>query len=520
MLSAEVRYYSMAAFLFNLSLLNYVKFLDDPDNKKRRAWLAASLTLGLYTHYFLLMAPAILIAHGFWLRTSGNLSLKKSLAAPMRSLLYFSPWILATSVQVHRMSYRFRDMMSPIEILWSWGCHFTMAGYDNFAPWMGDIWTGDASPKLLAALCGFCLLFLIGISMDIASKRMESKLLAIGFAIPAVAIFTLSLWLPIFGHRYLSPWIGLFMIAIASAIVKSRWIILQSILSVVVLATMLFGVVSAFDASQINRENWPGEAAYVKSIEKPGDGLLVYNRIAAEPFLFYYKGKSPVLPALTSDPLTFAQDDAVSIRTRLDLYFKEHPRLFFLRHYGHMYEREGVIDDYMNKNAVCFQDRADSKSAFKPIRLCCRDVKTAIAAAGGPLARVIDFRQKNFKPMQVIGIDISGNDPWRWMGKSARFILPRNADSKRLTARIMVFPKYFQKGETVVALLADGKIIDRKIIDTEGESTLSGELPADSQHNYIEGALWSESTFDPANFFKGSDHAPKSVLVGSIGISD
>lgn len=507
-LSRELRYHTLVAVLAAAAFLWYRRLMES-ERRADRVGLTITLVLGMYTHYFFLFVPTLLL---IWHRLDPQTRMRsrRPLLRPLLiSFICFLPWLLFMAVQVMRGTYQSRPLSGLGTMLADLALYATFWHADGCRPVLNRIW-----PILLLAPFGVLLL------AGLRDRRPGRSLAAIGFFGPAGVTLVAALMLPVYGHRYLLPFLPFLwlLFAAGAAHLDRRRRFLGTVLALAALAVMTAGNLSQRLNPQYQREDWRGLAAYLRRTLPAQDLLLAYSESQAGPLVYYWRkqsGEEPVYRTLISNPATLrAPEDPAEIESRVELYRRRAERLWLLDHFAHLYDPAGVGRAALEER--CVRDvLPDLESLYRiPVRVYWPDRRTADAAAGPRYASRLDFGEGGYDRLQLGSGWTHVDEPWAWLGEVGEIFLRADQYIERLDLRVRFHPEWHHREALALTLAVNG---------VPGRSYfLSGNEPQTLTYRFLESVkpetvlairLRADHTFDPAVEIGGADHTPKSVMV-------
>ena len=519
-LSRELRYHTLVTALALGTLLTLLNLRDKDGRVYPRLFFAAML-LGLYTHYFFLfLLPIALI---WWF--AGDAQKRPPFGLLCRplcgALALWLPWLVIVAVQALRASYRFRPLATPGEALFELAGYFTVGHADARLPLDPG---GAARIWYLLALAPFWALLVAGLSEW--KKQKGARLAAIGCGLPVLTVLALGLFLPVHGHRYLLPFLPLFLIVLAFGAVH-LWTLWKPLGVMAIVAVVLLMTGSTFIQRydpHYQREDWRGLADMLHAAVQPDDALLVYNDSQAGPLRWYwqrlYAEPFVAKPLLTGDALVFSEQPPGAIEQRVDLYRTQARRLWLLDHFAHMYDPPGRARAALDQ--TCLHDPGYNLTAVTriPLRVYWRSRQTAHREIGSRFAPEINFGEGGFDPLQLAGDWSHTGDKWAWLGKNGIVYLRAETPANAVTLNVWYSPELHDDEPLNLAVQTEDATLATFSLSSDQPQTLTAPLPATVPPGEIIQLYLSPSrTFDPADAIGGDDHSPKSVMVSEINLA-
>jgi len=510
-LSRELRYHTLAAALAAAAFLFYLRLRESGRRIDRRG-LTVTLVLGLYTHYYFLFVPALLVV---WHRLDPQT--RKQLRRPLQrsvimALLCFLPWLMLMAVQVWRGTYQSRPLL---------GLGTMLADLAVFA----TFWHADVGRPVLTA--GWPILLLLPfaalLSAGLLDRRRGKIPTAIGLLGPAgVSVFA-ALILPVYGHRYLLPFMPFFWLLCAAGAERldRRRRFCGTALALAALTIMTAANLSQRLNVQYQREDWRGLADYLRRSLSVEDRLLVYNESQAGPLVYYwrkqFREETPYQTLITHPRTLNAPEAPEEIEGKVEFYRHQARRLWLLDHFAHLYDPAGVGRTALERRGVR-DPLPDLETIFRiPVRVYWRDRRTADTWAGPRYTSRLDFGEGGFDRLQVGPGWTHTDEPWAWLGETGEVFLRAERHVGRLNLRVLYHPLWHKEETLELTLLIDGTPSRRY--------RLSGEEPQILTYQFFESiepetgvavGLRADRTFDPAAMIGGADHTPKSIMVDWI----
>ena len=518
-LSRELRYHTLAALLAAGALLVLLKLWENNGRGNRR-WLFFLLLFGLYTHYFFIFIPAVMLVWWWMENREYQVEFGPMFSPLANALAAFLPWIVIMAWQAARQSYRFRPLLDLPDTFFNLAAYLTVGHADARLPFDQQ---GISKLWFILALAPFWAMLAAGAWQWKQSRAARFSL--VGFALPALVIFAAGRFWPVYGHRYFLPFMTLFFIWMAAGALGLYQIRKPFGVAVVLTACVLMtgsSLLQRLDA-RYQREDWRGLSKYLQAAIKPGDGLLVYNEGQAGPLRYYWERQTGRPPdyqkLLTGNPLVFAPEPLGTIESRVELFRRQHKRLWLLDHFAHMYDPPTRARRALELKAIL--DPAYSmEAAFRiPMRVYWRDRITAIKETGAQFAPQIDFGTHRLVPLQLEGDWSHTHEPWAWMGKTATVYLRAPGLVDRIAVKVWPTPKYYSGRMQTLKLFLTGRAFASFDLTGDQPRELVAALPEKMPAGIIVPVtLWVATTFDPAMMIGGTDHTPKSVMISSIGL--
>jgi len=315
--SQEARTYSLMVLLALLSWLALIRVLERGSPGRIIIWAVCSFVLLLSHNYavFLLATQVVFVLvrghrHGLrpgrWLVGVGLLLLLslpwlRVLMIMIESLLGAEYWIrppvAGDFVRLYRMMCSDSGWLMKIDLLlvlaamvfWWWR-----------APVVGS-----------------------GEEREGAMKRSALPLLVCWIGLPAVMMAVAS-WtvMPLYQHRYALALLPPFLLLVAWGATGHGHRPLALVLVGLVLCFTVTGVVDHY--LEENRHPWREATGRVSGAVRPGDGLLIIDRVARKPFLYYYgNGRRP--PTKTFSRLPHL---AAKVESGVGVAIERHRRLW------------------------------------------------------------------------------------------------------------------------------------------------------------------------------------------------
>ena len=515
-LSREFRYHTLVAVFALGALLAWRRLLEAP-TRADRLWLFVCLVGGLYTHYFFLLVPLTLLA--WWLLTPTKPPLLSVMQPLAGALLLFLPWLAVIAVQAMRASYRFRPLLPPADMAFDLFGYFTLGHADGGPPYAPMGW---ARLWYLTVLAPFFTLAAAGLA---AWKDKPGVRLAVaGFLLPTTLVFLAALTLPVYGHRYLLPFLPLPMLwfAFGAQRLSALWRPLGAIVLAAALLLMNGSSLAQRNDPRFAREDWRGLADMLQTALADDDLLLAYNDSQVGPLKYYWEKRTGAplryRTLLSADPLTFTVDEPRAIQARVRLYRSQARRLWLLDHFAHMYEPQGVARRALA--AICVEDPGYNLSAEYriPLRVYWRSRGEAFKAVGQRFAPAIVFADGAFDDLQLAGAWTHTHEPWAWLGRTGTVYLRAETPADAVRLRVWPTPRYYGGQTMFLKLTTEDATLAEWTLTGDRPQTLVAPLPSPlAAGDILAVTLEPSLTFDPAARIGGADHSPKSLLVAEIG---
>lgn len=186
--------------------------------------------------------------------------------------------------------------------------------------------SGKAVGAVLTVLMLIPIVVAIGHAAGLWSKNDKSietfraGFAALGLLVPMLATMALSLWRPMFFHRFLIVCLVPYLLLAAAGLDFMRNLRTRSAVAIGVLA--LSGVATAMSYTKV-REDWRGAAAFTKGSADP---VIFYLKDGAAPFAYYRERLGA--------PLTEGQIirlDAPPSAAQVEQWARRYPRLWVVR---------------------------------------------------------------------------------------------------------------------------------------------------------------------------------------------
>jgi uncharacterized membrane protein len=300
--SQEIRMYTLLGFWLMAATVALVCWVNAPQRKRFAIIYVLLMTAAFYTHYF--AALCLLVHWLFWWKSRG-LPARVWVAANSVIVLFYLPW--APHLIDHVLHRNGLEWIPPL----TW--HTALTGVWQFtvlSQWVPvTSWWRAALTFLILRCAGAVLL----------SKRTQqhySILLVAYFLVPVIAIFLVSLVVPVFDPRYLVfAAVGLpMMVAVALDARGTREIVMALAVTAVLLAQGVSTVYQQTDklsGSDVRRmAGLDILAADLAREAKPDDEIVVdglfnylpfryYNTTGIQPRIYVYKSSSvgPMIPS-------------------------------------------------------------------------------------------------------------------------------------------------------------------------------------------------------------------------------
>jgi mannosyltransferase len=354
----EARMYALAASLVLAALLGAWRLWTAAPGEARpggRLYVGATVAL-LYTHFLgwlvlALMNLAALVAgqrawqwRGAWLR------------AQRRVLLYslFNAFFLARFFLTTARNPR----SAPVTIGDLFGAPLRLQ--------LGPA-PPDPLPMVGLAIGGLAALAVVtALFRPAGHGRAAAPALVAWLAVPGA--FLLVLWLlslrgmDLFQPRYLS--LALPAVAVGVAVLLARLPpALRALLVSGVVGLSLVAVFAVYRAPEEQRTDWRGLAGGIAAAERPADLVVLDQGWSAHAFLYYYRGRSPVVGVpIQVDPfrLSFppAPADGTGWQTRLETALAGTERVWYVRYLPNAFPTPEASDAWFGERGFRARDRA------------------------------------------------------------------------------------------------------------------------------------------------------------------
>jgi mannosyltransferase len=114
--------------------------------------------------------------------------------------------------------------------------------------------------------------------------------LLVWLLVPIAFTWLISLRLPLYVDRFLIICLPSLLLLISTISLSSAWIA-RGTMTVLIMASIAASLRLWFDPN-LAKEDWRAAATYVRSMEKPGDALVMHDFQTGIPFGYYYQGTS------------------------------------------------------------------------------------------------------------------------------------------------------------------------------------------------------------------------------------
>lgn len=263
----EIRAYSWYIFFAVVSMYAYWE--------KRWPLYIAATTLGIYTHTYMIIIPAVQILHHCFVTPK-----ERFLRAFSFMALLVSPWLIKVLIDLPKLKE-------------SW--YFPVDG-KIITSVLGNLFLGyEGTPANLWQFTGFVSLVLIiltTISLYTQKNRPRNSFFAGLVFVPLIIILTISLYKPIFVNRYLIPVTIAQIFVVVFALERIKNSILQKILAAGLLIFVL-----GFNIWYPSRHAKNDIRATVQEIQMlggPNDVILVDNPLILFETLYYARNSDHV----------------------------------------------------------------------------------------------------------------------------------------------------------------------------------------------------------------------------------
>lgn len=518
-LSRELRYHSLVALLAVGALLAFSSLLDSGGRRHRGLYFALC-ALGLYTHYYFLFIPFITLVWWWYENSRHRLPFRRLAPAWGLPLLAFLPWLAIIAIQSARASFRFRPLLDLGGTLFDLAGYATIGHADIALPLDPGGW---ARLWYLSALIPFWVL--AGAGFSAWPRERAVRLAALALGVPLVTVLLASRLLPVYGHRYLFPFLPLFLLLTAVGVKRlcEYWRPLGLIVLGAVLLLMSGSNLWQRHDARFQREDWRGLSACLQKSLTGDDMLLAYNDSQLGPLRYYWRRqtKKPPLYAklFTGDPLTFATDTEDAVAARVNLFRQQARRLWLLDHFAHMYDPAGLVHRALNDQAV-FDPTFPLANTYRiPVRVYWRNRGEMLSEVGEHFTGSVNFGANEYHPLQLAGDWSHTEEEWAWLGRKGFVYLRAGHPAAGLKIRAWYSPKFHADRPLYLTVLADSVPVAEFELNgdqpQEFYALLDSWAPAGA---IVEITLLASHTFDPALVIGGDDHAPKSIQITAIGL--
>jgi uncharacterized membrane protein len=300
--SQEIRMYTLLGFWLMGATVALVCWVNSPQRKCFAVLYVLLMTAAFYTHYF--AALCVLVHWLFWWKSRG-LSARVWGAANGVIVLLYLPW--APHLIDHVLHRHGLEWIPPL----TW--HTALTGVWQFtvlSQWVPVTSWWRAALTFLILICAGAVL------LSKRTKQHYSILLVAYFLVPVIAIFLVSLVVPVFDPRYLVfAAVGLpMMVAVALDARGTREIVIALAVTVVLLAqgvSTVYQQTDKFSGSDVRRmAELDILAADLAREAKPDDEIVVdglfdylpfryYNTTDIQPRIYVYKSSNvgPMSPS-------------------------------------------------------------------------------------------------------------------------------------------------------------------------------------------------------------------------------
>jgi hypothetical protein len=114
--------------------------------------------------------------------------------------------------------------------------------------------------------------------------------LLVWLLVPIAFTWLISLRLPLYVDRFLIICLPALLLLTSTISLSSSWIA-RGTMTVLIMASIAASLRLWFDPNLV-KEDWRAAATYVRSMEKPGDALVMHDFQTGIPFGYYYQGTS------------------------------------------------------------------------------------------------------------------------------------------------------------------------------------------------------------------------------------
>ncbi len=309
-------------------------------------WLAYALcmALGLYTHYhaiFVLLFQNLFVAF-CWLRSRERRRLACAwLLADVVIALLFLPWLPVLLNQVAQGGGGWVEKAighpSPRVLVETW-IDYSVGSARQWYP----LWLRRGGYLLFGLAAAWPFIALVARWRRKAKAAWSPLLYAAAYlVVPLLAIWAVSQVKPMYAGRYLLPFLPPYLLLLGCGVAQLPWKGVRLLMLAGLMAVSLVGVGLA--ASQLQKDDWRGLAAWIAAAAQPGDVVLCEPVWNYKPFEYYADGR---VTAYHDWPISIAAHDdlgallqpVVTGRTRLWLIWTP-------KHYS---DPEGILQTYLD----------------------------------------------------------------------------------------------------------------------------------------------------------------------------
>jgi 4-amino-4-deoxy-L-arabinose transferase-like glycosyltransferase len=349
--SQDVRNYTMWPALSLIALIFFWRWWKGEQKAEGgRRKVESRLTLlvffvlaalaSLYTHYYdiFILAALNLFVFGFALSARRRAMLARWIGAQVVLVLAYAPWVLFFTNRITTYGEASAEQsVSPL---------------DQFSRTLATLVLSDTVPGALKALAWLPLaLILFAILIYLARRNPAgAAFLFLCIAVPALALYVISIGRPLFLERYLNgiaaEYYLLFAIGIAALWEwPSRW-------RAPALALALFAVTGAaayalanyyFDPAYIKSPDWRAVMQFINRRQMPGD-MLIQNFTEMSPI--YYRAENLLVLTVPRDYWARSEDE----RTLAQLN-EEYDRIWFIPAAPGWWDDAQFVEKYLSRYA-------------------------------------------------------------------------------------------------------------------------------------------------------------------------
>jgi hypothetical protein len=278
---SEARMYSLLVLVTIVNQLFFVKLI-----KKQKGWLGYALSglVGIYTHYFFFfILAAQAVYYLFNQHKFGKHSLRKFMATAVLLAAAIAPWLIYVA------SLGKAGAASP---------KLPAPGTVDFFNAYAQLLFGYQTPAVNTILLSLWPMLLGAAFLTLRRGQPSTKALgylAVTAVLPVVLAFLLSFIHPFFLSRYLIAVLPALLIVLVWFISKYGRRLAYTGASLLLLASVGFGLVQDVSAATPEKQNYQAAVNYIEKTSTPSDVVVLSAPFTIYPFEQYYNGNDKVV---------------------------------------------------------------------------------------------------------------------------------------------------------------------------------------------------------------------------------